>query len=299
MFPSVSPKTVREHWVQLFQQEADRLLDELGPHGKADLFSDYAMPLSGFALKTITGLTQVTAQELDAWSQAMIAGIANYTDEPGPRERCEAATQAIDNAIDERIDALRATPDNSMLSAFLRAGMSVADIQANIKLAISGGQNEPRDAIAGAAWALLSHAEQFERVRAGQCDWTQVFDEYVRWQSPIGMSPRRVSQQHEVNGVTLPADQQVFLMFGSANRDEAHFEAADRFDLTRDTSKHIAFGAGPHFCAGAAASRALVAGVGLPTLFERLPRLRIDADEPVRVGGWAFRGVLNLPARWD
>ena len=58
-------------------------------------------------------------------------------------------------------------------------------------------------------------------------------------------------------------------------------------------------GAGPHFCAGAAASRAMIADVALPSVFARLKGLRLDDTEPVRIGGWAFRGLLNLPARWD
>ena len=87
-------------------------------------------------------------------------------------------------------------------------------------------------------------------------------------------------------------------MFGSANRDEAHFADADRFDLTRDTAKSIAFGAGPHFCAGAAASRAMIADVALPTVFARASRLELADHEPVRIGGWAFRGLQNLPVRW-
>ncbi|MEN3290734.1 MAG: hypothetical protein V7634_5034, partial [Bradyrhizobium sp.] len=77
------------------------------------------------------------------------------------------------------------------------------------------------------------------------------------------------------------------------------FDRPDEFDIRRDTSKSIAFGAGPHFCAGAWASRAMIADVALPTLFARLRNLRLLANEPVRIGGWAFRGLLNLPAAWD
>jgi cytochrome P450 len=88
-------------------------------------------------------------------------------------------------------------------------------------------------------------------------------------------------------------------MFGSANRDEACFQEPDRFDITRDTQKSIAFGAGPHYCAGAFASRAIVADVALPSIFARLPGLRLDKREAVRIGGWAFRGLLNLPVEWD
>ena len=113
------------------------------------------------------------------------------------------------------------------------------------------------------------------------------------------MSPRRVAQEYVYNGVTFEPDDRVFLMFGSANRDEAHFNAPDRFDIRRDTQKSIAFGAGPHYCAGAAASRTLVAGVALPMIFESLSNLRIDDVDSVRFVGWAFRGAVDLQARWD
>ena len=55
----------------------------------------------------------------------------------------------------------------------------------------------------------------------------------------------------------------------------------------------------PDFSAIAASSRAMVADVALPGIFARLKGLRLDASEPVRIGGWAFRGLLNLSVKWD
>ena len=86
-------------------------------------------------------------------------------------------------------------------------------------------------------------------------------------------------------------------MFGSAGRDEAHFEAPDTFNIMRNTQSAISFGAGPHFCAGAFAARALVAEVALPLAFEHLPNLRLDGPVPFR--GWAFRGPVKMPVTWD
>ncbi len=82
---------------------------------------------------------------------------------------------------------------------------------------------------------------------------------------------RRGASQNRgaIRDVSFELDERVFLMFGSANRDEKHFERADQFDVRRDTSKSVAFGAGPHFCAGAWASRAMIADVALPTVFAR------------------------------
>jgi cytochrome P450 len=297
-FPAVSPKAVRAHWRAEFQAHADRILDELAPKGAADLLAEFALPLSGECLKSVTGLTNIRYQEMDAWSQGMIDGIANYTGDATIEARCNAATAGIDAAIDDMLPVVRKIPNQSLLSAMIHGGMAEENVRHNIKLTISGGQNEPRKAIAGTIWALLTHPDEFARVRAGAVSWLQVFEEFARWISPIGMSPRRIAKAASVNGVDFAPDDRVFLMFGSANRDEAHFAEPERFDLTRDTAKSIAFGAGPHFCAGAAASRAMIADVALPSVFARLKGLALDAGEPVRIGGWAFRGLQNLPVMW-
>ena len=299
-FPAVSPKAVRAHWLEVFQAHADRILARIEAQGRADLLAAFALPLAGECLKSVTGLTNISYQQMDAWSQGMIEGIANYTGDPAIEARCNAATAGIDAAIDDMLPVVKQTADHSLLSVMTHGGMPEANVRHNIKLTISGGQNEPRKAIAGTVWALLTHPQQFALVRDGKASFLQVFEEFARWISPIGMSPRRVAKGATVNGVDFAPDDRVFLMFGSANRDEAHFEHAERFDLTRDTGKSIAFGAGPHFCAGAAASRAMIADVALPRVFARLKGLRLDADaEAVRIGGWAFRGLLNLPVAWD
>jgi cytochrome P450 len=298
-FPAVSPKAVRAHWRAEFQAHADRILDGLNGSGRADLLAEFALPLSGECLKSVTGLTNIRYHEMDAWSQGMIDGIANYTGDPAIEACCNAATAGIDAAIDDMLPVVRKVPNHSLLSVMIHGGMPEANVRHNIKLTISGGQNEPRKAIAGTIWALLTHPEQFALVRAGKVSWLQVFEEFARWISPIGMSPRRIAKAASVNGVDFAPEDRVFLMFGSANRDEAHFADADRFDLTRDTAKSIAFGAGPHFCAGAAASRAMIADVALPSVFARLKGLRLDEREGVRIGGWAFRGLFNLPVTWE
>ena len=299
MLTALGPQPVRARWEPIFHADAQRVLDTLAPQGQADLAADYAMPVSAHALRALTGLTNMRWQDMDAWSQAMIDGIANYGGDAAIEARCHAATAGIDACITERWPELQRAPDQSLLSVMQRAGLPEASVRANIKLTISGGQNEPRDAIAGAAWALLAHPEQLARVRRGEVPWRRVFDEYVRWMSPIAMSPRRVAQRYTVDGVALEPEDRVFFMFGSANRDEAFFNDPDRFDLDRaDSGAHIAFGAGPHYCAGAAASKALIAEVALPALFERLEGLRLVPGAEVRFGGWAFRGPLAVPVCW-
>jgi cytochrome P450 len=298
-YPAISPRKVEQVWATLFEDLTDTVLAGFQQSGSADLVPHYATAVSGEALKAITGLTQVWFQDLDAWSQAMIDGVANYANDPAVESRCHTATAAIDAAISERLPQVKKVPDYSLLSVMTEAGMPEEMVRANIKLTISGGQNEPRDAIAGAIWALLTHPDQLALAVSGEVSWLQVFEEYCRWIAPIGMSPRRVAIEHSYDGVTFEPEDRVFFMFNSANRDENHFDAPDVFDVTRDTTASLTFGAGPHFCAGAAASRSLVGNVALPKLFEQLSGLRLDAlAPPVEFGGWAFRGPLSLPAIW-
>jgi cytochrome P450 len=298
MFPSVSPKTVKAHWTAQFQAHADRIIDCIEPGARIDFMRDFALPFSAECLKSITGLTNMRFEDMDAWSQAMIDGIANYAGDPAVEARCHAATAGIDAAIDDMLPVVRKNPDQSLLGVMVASRMPMESVRANIKLAISGGQNEPRKAIAGTVWALSTHPDQLDLVRRGEVSWLQAFEEYARWISPIGMSPRRIAKPWTIRDVSFATNERVFLMFGSANRDEKHFERADQFDVRRDVSKSVAFGAGPHFCAGAWASRAMIAEVALPTVFARARHLEIADDEPVRIGGWAFRGLLNLPVRW-
>ena len=296
-FPAFSPRTVRDVWAARFREATEAVLDDLAPRGGCDLVADFAMPVSAHALRNITGLLNMSWAEMDRVSQGMIDGISNYLGDPAVEARCHDCTASIDAHITERMAVLAQAPDTSLLSVQMQAGLPEASIRANVKLAISGGQNEPRDAIAGAAWALLAHPGQLAMVREGRASWQRAFEEYARWISPIGMLPRRVARAAEVCGVRFEPEERVFLMIGSANRDESVFERADAYDITRDTGAAIPFGAGPHFCAGAAASRTLIAEVALPMLFERLPGLRLAGEAPFE--GWAFRGPRAVPVAWD
>jgi cytochrome P450 len=294
IFPTVSPRTVRDVWKTQFESTTSKILDQLAPIQTADLVSDFAMPASAEALKAITGLTNMHFAEMDRVSQGMIDGVGNYAGDPQVEANCHDCTASIDAHIDAQIPVLKANPDMSLLSVSMNAGMPEQQIRANIKLAISGGQNEPRDAIAGTIAALIEHPDQLDKALNGEVTWLQVFEEYARWMSPIGMSPRRIAKHYTLNDITFEPEDRAFLMFASGNRDETIFINPDTFDVTRDNTKAISFGAGPHFCAGAWASRCMIADVALPMFFARFPNPTLT--EPVAYRGWAFRGPLSVEA---
>src|SRR3954454_18597651 len=106
LFPAVSPKVVKAHWTAQFQAHADGIIDALGPAGACDLVRDFALPFSAECLKSITGLTNLGFQEMNAWSQGMIDGIANYGADPAVEARCRPRTSGSDSTIDEFSPAL-------------------------------------------------------------------------------------------------------------------------------------------------------------------------------------------------
>jgi len=296
IFKSISPKTSRDHWREKFEAIADNIVNNIKVLKFGDLLTLYARELSAECLKLVTGLTNMTSIEMDRVSQGMIDGCSNYTGNKEIEENCNNCTNSIDTHINEMISKKQTNSDFSLLSTMLEGNLSAEQISANIKLAISGGQNEPRDAIAGCIWAVLNFGLK-ERLLEKD-NWEQLFNEYCRWMSPIGMSPREIAKDFVYKNVTFKKGDRVFLMFSSANRDEKVFSNSDEFDLERDCSKSIHFGAGPHYCAGASIASTMISLVALPKLFAAFPKLKLVDKEKYEFDGWAFRGITSLKCEW-
>ena len=148
-------------------------------HG--DIVKDFAMPVSAEALKTVTGLSNMDFREMDRVSQGMIDGIANIQGDKNIEANCNDCTKSIDQHISEIFPRLKRYPNKSLISVQYEAGLSETQNRANVKLAISGGQNEPRDAIAGTIWALLTHQDQLDLILNNKYSWLNAFEEYSRW----------------------------------------------------------------------------------------------------------------------
>ncbi|HEY4615242.1 MAG TPA: cytochrome P450, partial [Citricoccus sp.] len=302
--PVLRPSVVKRAWRPVFERNADRYLAELREKGPgADLVWDFAAPYAAENLRAITGLHNVTQQDLQRWSQTMIDATGNYADDPEVWAKGEASFDEVDAALDEMLDWHRRHPDDSLLSALVALPdyqMPVESIRANLKMTIGGGLNEPRDAIGVATWALLRDPEQRRLVEADPGLWDAAFDEAIRWVAPIGMYSRQTTRDVALRGVHLPAGAKLGICLLSANRDETQWSDSARFDLRRaGEGAHLAFGKGVHVCLGAWVARAEVADVALPRLFRALPGLDLVPDRPARPGGWVFRGMDEMPVAWD
>jgi cytochrome P450 len=289
-------KEFQARWAGMLDRVADSLLDELEAQGAADLVAAFAGPYAARTVKLLLGIDDVSDEDMQVWSQALIDGIGNYREDPEVWRRCDRAGAGIDVAIARWWSR---AAEGTVLHSLVAAGDVTEDeIRANIKLFISGGLNEPRDVIATTAWGLLKDPEQERLVHADPSLFSAAVEESMRWMSPIAMYPRYVVADTRLGDVNLAAGTRVGVLLASANRDERHWEDPDRFDLRRATQRHIAFSRGPHVCLGAFVARQQIGRSALPRLFARLPSLRLADGFEARQIGWVFRGLASLDVCW-
>lgn len=300
--PVLRPKAVKEHWAPIFRRNAETYLGQLteaGPEG-ADLNRDYAAPVAAQNLIDLLGFKDVTPDQFARWSHDFIAGSGNVLNDPGIWARCERSVSEADARLQELIPYYREHPDASMISAWADSGLPTENIFANVKLAISGGINEPQHMVTNMVWALDTHPEQLAQIMSDSSLWPTVFDEAVRWRSPIGMIPRETTEDVTLAGVRVPAGTNLGVVLASANRDRTHFgPTADAFDIHREKRPHLAFGSGVHLCAGHWAAKTAIGQIAVPLLYERLDGLRVDTRRQESWDGWVFRGLTSLPVTWN
>jgi cytochrome P450 len=150
-------------------------------------------------------------------------------------------------------------------------------------------------AIANGVLAFGEHPDQLPVLRALDSDGVRLaVEEFVRYDSPVRVQPRVAREDVVFQGVRIAAGSQIWLVLGSANRDERVFADPDRLDLRRASKRHVAFGNGIHFCVGAPLTR-LAMRVALPLLVDTLPEYNAGSV----LGSWnssrASRSTFNRP----
>lgn len=189
MMPALMPKTIEMDWAPLYTKLAGEYLDRL-PRGEiVDLFPALAGPLAARMLAHAMGLPDASDADMQRWSQILIDGAGNFGWQAGPFEASDRANAEMDTCIRANAERLRAEPDSSALSFMLRARNQIAESQmiSNVKIAIGGGINEPRDSLLTIVYGLLTNPDQLEEVRAKGL-WRAAFEEGVRWVAPIQAS---------------------------------------------------------------------------------------------------------------
>jgi len=296
MAPAFAPRVIRDEWVPRYRRIAEDYVGRLPRGETVDLFSALSGPYSARGLAVLLGLEDATDGEMQRWSQALIDGAGNFGWHDGPFARADRANEEMHALFDRLQDRHRAAPNSSALSVMLNSGDPIPETQiyANMKIAIGGGVNEPRDALNTTLYGLLTKPDQLEEVKRN-ADWDMAFEEGVRWVAPISVSSRLVTDDTEIRGCLIPRGDTVMTIQASANRDEELFEDGEVFNVYRDRVPHQSFGNGPHFCQGAHVARRAIGEVMLPVLFDRFPEMTLPDADAVVWRGFGFHGPINLP----
>ncbi|HEY8478533.1 MAG TPA: cytochrome P450 [Spirillospora sp.] len=176
--------------------------------------------------------------------------------------------------------------------------LSETELVDTLILMISAGHETTVNLLDQAIAAMLTHPEQYARVRAGEVPWDEVIEETLRWQAPVANLPLRYAVDDiEVGGVTIGKGEAILAAYAAAGRDPArHGDGADVFDVSRADKEHLSFGYGVHFCVGRHLAR-LEAEIALPALFGRFPdmTLAVDPRELRPVESFVSNGHRELP----
>ena len=296
MAPAFSPKVIQQTWIPKYQEIAEEYVSRL-PRGEVvDLFPLLAAPYAARGLAVLLGIDEATDDEMIRWSQTLIDGAGNFGWLPEPFEKSDRANDEMDALFASLHDRHISDPNDSAFSVMLRSEnpIPVSQMYSNIKIAIGGGINEPRDALCTILYGLLTNPDQLAEVRKNG-DWVKAFEEGIRWVAPIQVSSRLVTEDTTIRGFDIPKGDTVMTIQASACRDEEIYGDGEGFDVYRDPAPHQAFGNGPHFCQGTHVARRAVAHVMLPLLFDRFPNMELAGE--VIWSGFGFRGPLNLPVR--
>jgi cytochrome P450 family 142 subfamily A polypeptide 1 len=259
------------------------LIDAALAKGRVEVIEDLASPLPALMIGRLLGFPDEQWPNLRDWSERSIAlgGGPRYFDEDGV-----AAVFEFAGAATALFEERKGCPMDDLISLYTTAEIpghtfGLEEVLADSLLLLDGGAETTRTVIARTLLNLVAHPEQWAALKAG-ADIEVATEEFIRYVTPIHNMCRTATADYEIGGQTIKAGQQVVLMYSSANRDETHFDAPERFDVTRTPNHHIAFGFGTHFCLGAGLAR-----LEIRTFFEefvrRVESFSVDAGSVVEM----------------
>jgi len=193
----------------------------------------------------------------------------------------------------------RAEPREDLVSDLVRANgaekLTEPELLAGLILTFNAGFRTAMSMFGNGLALLIEHPGAMAALRADPALAPAYVDEILRYEPPLHCAVRFASRDTEIAGVPVSAGELVLILIAAANRDPRRFPDPDRFDPTRRDNHHLTFGAGPHYCPGAALGR-MEGRLALPRLLARFPSLTLAAELAER-RQLMLRGFDHLPVR--
>lgn len=286
-----------EPWIR---DTADRLLARAGDPAGFDLIDALAFPLPIAVICHLLGIPAEDQAKFRTWGHALAATL-DPTAAPDGEGQTRAAELALTAYLRNLVNARRAAPDGSLLSALIAAEeggdrLSTGELTAVALLLLVAGFETTVNLIGNGAVALLEAPGQWGQLREEPELIPGAVEELLRYDSPVQMTSRIATQDIEVEGTVIPRGAAVLVSIGGANRDPGTFDQPDRLLIDRpNASRHLSFSLGIHHCLGAALAR-LEGRIALEQLTSRYSRLELSGT-PVRRPLLVLRGYEAIPVR--
>jgi len=287
-----TPRRVRELHPRILEMTRE-LLEPLVEEGSFDFVADFAGVLPMDVISELMGVPEADRPELRRLADVVVHREEGLYDVPPAG--MEAALTLV-GYYEELLAAKRRKPGEDLTSALLEAeldGDRLADqeIIAFLFLMVIAGNETTTKLLANALHWAWTHGFAERSLKEPVDGW---IEETLRYDTSSQQLARTVTEDFTAHGRTVPAGSRLLLLIGSANRDEDVFPDADRYDLGRDTSQLISFGAGRHYCLGANMAR-LEARIALDELARLATSYDVDGGRSVRVHSSNVRGFSALP----
>ena len=289
----LTPRRVADLEPEITRAARAILADHL-PTGRLDATRDYAQLIPTLTMCSLLDLPVSDRELFLRWNLETMAG-ADFTS-----PEALSAYGEMDAYWKGIVAERRARKGSDLISQILhhdRAGLELADeeIAGFCSLLHDASQNTTMNMIANAVIALGRNPDQRRKLTDDPTLWPAAIEELMRFVSPVQGLARATTCDVTLHGVTIPAGDQVLILYGSANHDETVFENPERLDFDRPRVKtHWGFGQGIHTCLGAAVAR-LEIRVALQVLLEVAPDYTVVESGIIRNQLVPTRGLAATP----
>jgi cytochrome P450 len=295
-----------KRWHGDIERIAKEIVDELldaGAEGECDFVEKVAAPLPIAVIAWLLGVPRSDWRLLFDWTNRTIgAGDPEYQIEgAAPGETGRQAMIELFQYFAKLVEEKKKKPADDLVTLFATAEVDgeklpLMDVLAYCLIIVIAGNETTRNATSGGMLALAQHPAELAKLQRNPALLPTGIEEILRWTSPIIHFARTATCDVELRGKKIREGDHLALFYPSANRDEEIFVDPFVFEADREPNRHLAFGIGEHFCAGAHVAR-----LELEMAFKYLiPRLRdVEIAGPVqRLRSNLVGGVKHLPIRY-
>jgi cytochrome P450 len=285
------------------QQIANDLLAGFTPRGRADLVDEFAHPLPLLVIVELLGLPTEDQTDITRWSKAWAQQDPALIFDATARMRDYLAGQIERRRGQDREDG--EAPD--LLTALIAhrdqgERLSEEELLSMTMLMMAAGHETTVNLISSGTLALLRNPDVMAALRADHSLIGRAVEEFLRYDGPAElMLPRWTKEEVRIGDVVIPGGgEAVMLCLAAADRDPTRFANPDQVDLGRDTTGHLGFGHGIHFCLGSPLAR-MEGQIAFRTLLERCVDLALAVDPADLTWRASFfgRGVTHLPVTFQ